>query len=121
LVKKLPNLKTPFREMSVADIMDCMFGLKSFETETYFEVVNKGAVTVNDLVNTFDKDRSTIQRALQNLAIAGLIYREQKNIKNGGYYYVYHAAPFGEVKETMKASIAKWCEAVTKWIEELSP
>jgi predicted transcriptional regulator len=79
--------------------------------------VNHRELTVNELVEKFDKDRSTIQRALQNLAIAGLIYREQKNIKNGGYYYVYHAAPFKEVKSTIKASIRKWCEAVTKWID----
>jgi predicted transcriptional regulator len=106
--------------MSVADIMDCMFGLKNFETETYFQVVDKGPVTVNELVKSFDKDRSTIQRALQNLAIAGLIYREQRNIKNGGYYYVYHAAPFEEVKDTMKTSIKKWCDAVIEWIDNLS-
>ncbi|WP_456474572.1 helix-turn-helix domain-containing protein [Candidatus Pyrohabitans sp.] len=120
-MKTLPDLKTPFREMSVIEIMRCMFGLKGFETEIYLELVHRGSLTVNDLVAKFGKDRSTIQRALQNLTIAGLIYREQKNIKNGGYYYVYHAAPFDEIKDTMKASILKWCDAVIKWIDDLNP
>lgn len=121
MLKNLPNLKTPFRDMSIEDIMSCMFGLKKFEIETYFKVVNKGATTVNDLVDVSDKDRSTVQRALQNLAIAGLIYRDQKNIKNGGYYYMYRAAPFEELKETTKSSIKKWCESMIVWIDNLKP
>ncbi len=121
MVKNFPDLKTPYRRISLDDIMNCMFGLKSFETKTYFELVDKGVLTVNELVEKFDMDRSTVQRALQNLAVAGLIYREQRNIKHGGYYYVYHAAPFDEVKETMKSSLKKWSEAVTEWIDNLTP
>lgn len=121
MLKNLPNLKTPFRDMSIEDIMSCMFGLKKFETEAYFKVVDKGAATVNELCENFNKDRSTIQRALQNLAIAGLIYRDQKNIKNGGYYYMYRAAPFDEVKETTKSSIKKWSESMIAWIDNLEP
>ncbi len=120
-MKNLPDIKTPFREMSVVDIMRCMFGLKNFETQIYLELVNRGSMTVNDLVRDFGKDRSTVQRALQNLIIAGLIHREQRNIKHGGYYYVYHATPFSELKDTMKESIRKWCDTVIKWIDELNP
>ncbi len=120
-MKALPDMRTPVRELSLEDIMECMFGLKKLETQIYIELVERGPLTVNDFVEKFKKDRSTIQRALHNLSIAGLIYREQKNIKKGGYYYVYKAAPFKEIKETMKAGIAKWTEAVTKWIDELEP
>ena len=83
MLTNLPNLKAPFRDMSIEDIMSCMFGLRKFETETYFTVVNKGTITVNDLVDDFNKDRSTIQRALQNLAIAGLIWRVLLHIPGG--------------------------------------
>ncbi len=116
-MRNFPDLKTPFRELSVEEIMNCMFGLKGFETRIYFEIINRGTVTVNDLVNNFDKDRSTVQRALQNLAIARLIYREQKNIKNGGYYYVYTAAPFAEVKEMIKSAVKKWADTVVDWVD----
>lgn len=118
-MKNLPDLRTPFRALSIGDIMECMFGLKDFETHTYLELINGGATTVNELVDQFNKDRSTVQRALQNLAIAGLIYREQRNIKNGGYYYVYHAAPFDEIRSTIKESVRKWCDSVTNWIDTL--
>jgi len=120
-MKNLPDLRTPVRELTLVDIMECMFGLKKLETQIYIELVEKGYATVNHFVEELNKDRSTVQRALQNLTIAGLIYREQKNIKNGGYYYVYKAAPFNEIKETMKASITKWSEAVMGWIDELEP
>jgi predicted transcriptional regulator len=53
--------------------------------------------------------------------MARLIYREQKNIKNGGYYYVYNAAPFDEVKATIKSSVRKWAEAVAAWVDGIKP
>jgi predicted transcriptional regulator len=120
-MKNFPDLKTPYRELSLEEIMNCMFGLKSFETKIYIEIIDQSPVTVNDLVKKFDKDRSTVQRALQNLAMARLIYREQKNIKNGGYYYVYNAAPFDEVKATIKSSVRKWAEAVAAWVDGIKP
>lgn len=118
-MKNFPDLKTPYKKQSIEEIMYCMFGLKNFETRIYFELIDRGPVTVNGLLKRFNKDRSTIQRALQNLTLAGLIFREQKNIKGGGYYYTYHAAPFDEVKNNMKASIHKWAETVTDWIDGL--
>lgn len=120
-MKNLPDLRTPVRELTLVDIMECMFGLRELETQLYIELAEREQATVNHFVERFGKDRSTVQRALQNLTIAGLIYREQKNIKNGGYYYVYKAAPFREIKGTMKASITKWSEAVMGWIDELEP
>ncbi|GBE55369.1 MAG TPA: GntR family transcriptional regulator [Euryarchaeota archaeon] len=118
-MRNLPDLRTPVRELTLIDIMGCMFGLKKLETSIYIELVEENSMTVNDLVERFDKDRSTIQRALQNLTITGLIYREQKNIRNGGYYYVYKAAPFRDIKDIMKVSITRWSEAVMNWIDEL--
>ncbi|MFH1774924.1 MAG: helix-turn-helix domain-containing protein [Methanobacteriota archaeon] len=118
-MKNFPKLKAPYRGASIETIMDCMFGLKNFETEIYFELINRDSLTVNELVSKFGKDRSTVQRALKNLIAAGLVYREQKNIKNGGYYYVYHVAKFDSVKDTIKTSVKEWADAVIGWIDSL--
>lgn len=118
-MKNFPDLKAPYGGASIETVMNCMFGLKKFETELYFELVNRDALTVNELVRKFGKDRSTMQRALRNLIVAGLVYREQKNIKNGGYYYVYSAAKFEDVKNTIKTSTKEWADAVISWIDSL--
>ncbi|MEE8358832.1 MAG: helix-turn-helix domain-containing protein [Candidatus Hydrothermarchaeales archaeon] len=118
-MKNLPDLKTPYRKQSVEEIMYCMFGLKKFETKIYFDLIEQGPSTVNKLLKRFEKNRSTIQRALQDLTLVGLIFRERENIKGGGYYYIYHAAPFEDVKKNMKASIEKWSTSVTTWIDSL--
>lgn len=118
-MKKFPDLKAPYGKTSIETVMNCMFGLKNFETGIYFELVNRDALTINELVHKFGKDRSTVQRALRNLIVAGLVYREQKNIKNGGYYYVYNAAKFEDVKETIKTSTREWADAVVNWIDSI--
>lgn len=118
-MKNFLDLKAPYGKASIETVMNCMFGLKKFETEIYFELVNRGTLTVNELVRKFGKDRSTMQRALRNLIVAGLVYREQKNIKNGGYYYVYNTAKFEDVRDTVKTSVKEWADAVISWIESL--
>lgn len=117
-MKNFPDLKA-HEGTSIERIMNCMFGLKNFETELYFELVNRDALSVNELVSKFAKDRSTMQRTLQNLTAAGLVYREQKNIKNGGYYYVYHAAKFEKVRGDIKTSIKEWADATVNLIDSL--
>lgn len=118
-MKNFPDLKAPHAGTSIESIMNCMFGLKNFETELYFELVNRDALAVNELVSKFAKHRSTMQRALKKLIAVGLVSREQKNIKKGGYYYVYHAAKFEDVKGNIKTSVKEWADAVISWIDSL--
>lgn len=116
-MKKAPNLKMPLEKMSIEETMRYIFGLRNLETQVYLELLARGALTVSEIVKRFKKDRSTLQRALQNLALAGLVYREQKNIKSGGYYFAYRALPLEELKANMNASAKKWYEAMTSWID----
>ncbi len=118
-MKNFPDLRALQEGASLENIMNCIFGLKNFETEIYLELANHDALTVNELVSKFAKDRSTVQRTLQNLIAAGLVYREQKNIKNGGYYYVYRAVKLESVKENIKTSVREWTDAVMKWIDSV--
>lgn len=118
-MKNLPDFSTQNHELTIKDVMGCMYGLKSLETDVYLELIRRGSMTIDDMVEKFDRDRSTIQRALKKLVMEGLIYREQKNIKNGGYYYIYHAAPFDDVKAFIKESVKEWSESVLKWVDGL--
>lgn len=120
-MKKLPDFRATPKEMGTEEIMRCMFGLKALESQVYLELAERGALTASELTRKFKKDRSTIQRALQSLSFVGLVYREQKNIRGGGYYFAYRALPFSEMKEAMKANVRKWCDAMISWIDALKP
>lgn len=118
-MKQAPNLRMPFGKMSIEEMMRSIFGLKSLETHVYLELAARGALTAGELAKRFKKDRSTLQRALQNLCLANLVYREQRNIKSGGYYFAYRALPLDELKANAKASVRKLCEAMINLVDSM--
>ncbi|WP_292460321.1 helix-turn-helix domain-containing protein [Methanothermococcus sp.] len=112
-------IKTPCSTFTLESIMCCMFGIKTFDVAVYLLLLKNGASRVNDIAELLNRDRSTIQRSVQNLVNAGLVKRKQINLREGGYFYKYKAIPFSEVKEIIKDTMEKWCKEVKEWIDEL--
>ena len=113
-------IKTPCTTFTLESIMCCIFGIKTFDVMVYFTLLNNGALRVNDIAELLNRDRSTIQRSVQSLVNAGLVRRKQINLKEGGYYYIYEAIPFSDVKNIIKDTMEKWCSEVKEWIDEMN-
>ncbi len=112
-------IKTPCTTFTLEGIMCCMFGIKTFDVAVYLSLLKNGASRVNEIAEILNRDRSTIQRSVQNLVNAGLVKRKQINLKEGGYFYKYEAIPFSEVKEIIKDTMEKWCKEVREWINDM--
>jgi len=113
-------IKTPCTTFTLESIMCCIFGIKTFDVMVYFTLLNNGALRVNDIAELLNRDRSTIQRSVQSLVNAGLVRRKQINLKEGGYYYIYEAIPFSDVKNIIKDTMEKWCSEVKEWIDGMN-
>jgi predicted transcriptional regulator len=113
-------IKTPCTTFTLESIMCCIFGIKTFDVMVYFTLLNNGALRVNNIAELLSRDRSTIQRSVQSLVNAGLVRRKQINLKEGGYYYIYEAIPFSEVKNIIKDTMEKWCSEVKEWIDGMN-
>ncbi len=112
-------IKTPCTTFTLESIMCCIFGIKTFDVMVYFTLLNNRPMRVNDIADLLNRDRSTIQRSVQNLVNAGLVKRKQINLKEGGYYYIYEAIPFSDVKNIIKDTMEKWCREVKEWVDEM--
>jgi len=112
-------IKTPCSTFTLSSIMCCVFGIKTFDVSVYFILLNNGALKVNDISEKLNRDRSTVQRAVQSLVNAGLAKRKQINLKEGGYFYVYGAIPFEEVKNAIKNAMESWCDEVKYWVNSI--
>ncbi|ABR53929.1 transcriptional regulator, TrmB [Methanococcus vannielii SB] len=112
-------LNMPCSTFTLESIMCCVFGLKAFDVAVYFEILKNNPSKINEVADSLNRDRSTIQRSAQNLINAGLLVRKQINIKEGGYFYKYEAISFLEVKELVKKSMEQWCIEVRNWIDEI--
>ncbi|WP_457611753.1 helix-turn-helix domain-containing protein [Methanocaldococcus sp.] len=114
------TLKTPCTTWTFDNLMACIFGIKVFDVKVYFYILKYGPAKITDIAEKLKRNRSTIQRSVQNLMNVGLVYRKQVNIKDGGYFYLYYAIPFEEVKERMKKSIEDWCKNMKNWIDSIN-
>ncbi|WP_423792952.1 helix-turn-helix domain-containing protein [Methanocaldococcus indicus] len=112
--------KTPCHTWDIENLMSCIFGIKSSDVRVYFDLLINGPSKISDIAKRIDRERSTVQRAVQNLLTAGLVTRKQVNLKEGGYYYIYEAIPFEDVKKIIKENIEEWSKNMITWINNIS-
>ncbi|MFW9831810.1 MAG: helix-turn-helix domain-containing protein, partial [Candidatus Thorarchaeota archaeon] len=92
------------QKVEASDVMHCFLGLRSLEIDTYFYLL-KGQATVKEAAEALRRNRSTIQRAIQNLVQRGFAHRRTRTLRKGGYEYVYEAASLSTLKNLIKESL----------------
>ncbi|HID47822.1 MAG TPA: winged helix-turn-helix transcriptional regulator [Methanothermococcus okinawensis] len=112
-----PLSKSP--TLTLENIMCCIFDIKPLDVAVYLTLLKNGPSKVSAIAELLNRDRSTIQRSMQNLIRAGLVRRKQVNLKKGGYFYRYEAIPFTEVREKILKTIEEWRDEVKRWIEAI--
>jgi len=112
-------------------LFKCILGLNKTESQVFGYLLRNNDVSTSKIANTLKMDRSSIQRAIQNLSELKLIYRksismkEYSNIKNKtkikkkGYLYVYNAKEIEIIKIQLKELLHKWYGSMLKYIENL--
>ncbi len=91
------------------DIIYDLFDLNSLQ-QSIFEELNDSKLTVQELASRVNRNRSTVQRALQEMLNKDLIMREGKTDKT--VYYVYTTLPMDEVRELTKETLDEWHQKV---------
>ncbi|PSH00047.1 MAG: hypothetical protein BRC28_01410 [Nanohaloarchaea archaeon SW_4_43_9] len=91
------------------DIVFDVFDLNSLQ-KSLFKEMQDAKLTVKELASQVDRNRSTVQRALQDMLDKDLIMREGKTDKT--VYYVYTTLPLEELREVTKNTLEQWHERV---------
>ena len=76
-----------------------------------FDELRESKLTVQELASQVGRNRSTVQRALQEMLDKDLIMREGRTDKT--VYYIYTALPMEEIKELTTEVLDSWHEKVT--------
>ena len=107
------------QDMECEELLECFYGLKATDREV-FELLNRAeeSLTVDELADRVDRERSTAYRAVQRLTQAGFIQREQVNYEQGGYYHVYRPRDAEEVAREMQRTLNDWYAKVGQLIGE---
>ena len=127
-INKLLDKKEIF---SSEKLFNCILGLNKTESKVLGYLLKNKDVKTSEVAEALEMDRSSIQRAVQDLSTLKLIkrssmsmkdYIEVKGIKDGntqGYLYVYNAKNMNRIKSQLKKLLDKWYNSMLKYIENL--
>ncbi|MFC6725822.1 helix-turn-helix domain-containing protein [Halobium palmae] len=107
------------RDMECEGLLECMHGLKELDKRCFAALVEgTEPLTVDEVADRVDRERSTAYRAVQRLMQAGFVQKEQVNYENGGYYHVYRPTDPDRVADDMQRMLNDWYAKMGQLIGE---
>ncbi|MFB6178307.1 MAG: helix-turn-helix domain-containing protein [Halorientalis sp.] len=107
------------QDMQCEGLLDCLHGLKDLDRECFETLAGSTEpLTVDEIADRVDRERSTAYRAIQRLLKTGLIQKEQINYEQGGYYHVYYPTDPDEVADDMQRLLNDWYAQIGTLIQE---
>jgi predicted transcriptional regulator len=103
---------------TVKDLFIQLYDLSAPELDILFMLISREKeepMTLDEVSKEMDRDRSTTFRSLQKLVTLGLVVKETKTIKDGGYFHVYSAAD----RETFKRETERRVKDLQKSLDRL--
>ncbi|AOW80274.1 TrmB family transcriptional regulator [Halodesulfurarchaeum formicicum] len=97
------------RDLECETLLECLYDLNELDRRC-FHVLSSAddPLTVDELADTVDRERSTVYRSVQRLLQFGLVQKEQVNYDRGGYYHVYRITDPEEIADEMQAKLNDW-------------
>ncbi|MFC7134434.1 MULTISPECIES: helix-turn-helix domain-containing protein [Salinibaculum] len=107
------------QDMVCEGLLECFHGLKQLDVQIFQTLgASQQPLTVDEIADRVDRERSTAYRSVQRLLETGFIEQEQVNYENGGYYHVYHAADADDVADEMQDLLNDWYAKMGQLIAE---
>lgn len=99
--------------------LKCALDISCSDFEVYLALLNKNPATIEEISEQSGKDKSTVYKSLQRLLEKGLIERDYRILRSGGYRYLYKPIPFTEFKKLIIKSLEAWRKNLLETIEKL--
>ena len=105
--------------MECEGLLECFHGLKELDKECFRALVEaEEPLTVDEIGDAVDRERSTAYRAVQRLLQTGFIEKDQINYDQGGYYHVYSPADPSKIADDMQRLLNDWYAKMGQLIQE---
>jgi predicted transcriptional regulator len=107
------------RDMECEGLLECFHGLKELDKECFQALVQaEDPLTVDEIADRVDRERSTAYRAIQRLLQTGFIEKNQINYDQGGYYHVYSPMDPSQIADDMQRILNDWYAKMGQLIQE---
>jgi predicted transcriptional regulator len=127
-LKEMVEEKNVFKS---GKLFKCILGLNVMESNVFAYLLKNENVTTMKLTKKFNKDRSSIQRALLQLHELGIIEKQAMSLKEfnekfgegettkRGYLYVYGAKNLDTIKEQLRDLLDRWYRSMSGYIDNI--
>ena len=107
------------RDMECEGLLECFHGLKELDKECFRALAaSEEPLTVDEIADAVDRERSTAYRAVQRLLQTGFIGKDQINYDQGGYYHVYSPTDPSKIADDMQRLLNDWYAKMGQLIQE---
>jgi len=106
------------KEVTCQDLLSCIYSLKPIDLEIFLRVAKNQWVTLDQIAESVQRDRTSTHRVLAKLQSAGLIHKQSCGLKGGGYYHIYAAANLEKIKENAKQRVKEITDSLQNLIEK---
>jgi len=106
-------------DMQCEGLLECFHGLKPLDKACFRELVeSEEPLTIDEIAEAVDRERSTAYRSVQRLLQTGFITKEQINYDQGGYYHVYQPTDPTKISNEMQRLLNDWYAKMGQLIQE---
>ena len=107
------------RDLQCENLLDCFHGLSDLDRDVFRILVDAdGPLTVDEVAERIDRERTTAYRSLRRLDEAGVVDREQRSGEGSSYYHVFSPADPDEVADAMQRLLNDWYATMGSLIAE---
>jgi len=107
------------QDMECDGLLECIHGLKALDKEIFLLLTEQAEpITVDDIAEQVDRERSTAYRSVQRLINSGFVQKEQVNYEQGGYYHVFRPTDPDEIADDMQRMLNDWYAKMGQLIGE---
>ncbi len=107
------------QDMECEGLLECFHGLRGLDREIFNVLVrSQEALTVDEVAERVDRERSTAYRGIKRLLQGGFVQKEQINYDQGGYYHVYRPTDPDQVADNFQRMLNDWYAEMGQLIQE---
>ncbi len=93
------------KKVSLKDLVQCNYNLNDSEYLVFAELMKtKNGLSVKEIVEKVQKDRTTVQKILTKLLKRGLLMKRQMNLERG-FMFVYYSKNRTEIIEEVEKNV----------------
>ncbi len=102
-------------KIELSEIIMCSFNLSKTDYNLLLKLSGfDKSMTVQEISELSNLERSTVQKSLKNLLSNSLVSRSQTNMSRGGYVFRYKSIGRQEIKKRIMQTIESWNRRVEK-------